>query len=71
MLKFKKAFKLIFIHDIKSNIYNNINYAVLILLIFKKINKKLMLMQIQRKFHLINNFKINILMLKRITVNLH
>ena len=45
--KIKKVLKLILVHDIESNIYNNVDYIVLILLILEKINKKLALTQIQ------------------------
>ena len=46
-IKIKKTFKLILMHNIESNIYNNVNYVVLILLISEKINEKLTLTQIQ------------------------
>ena len=75
--KIEKAFKSILIHSIEINTHNNINYAVLTLLILKKINEESVLVQMQRKFHLIDNLKINmllrinVLILERIAVNFH
>ena len=45
-IKIKKALELILMHNIENNTHNNINYIILILLILRKINKKLMLIQI-------------------------
>ena len=43
--KIEKTFKFILIHSIVINTYNNINYAVLTLLILKEINEELALTQ--------------------------
>ena len=45
-IEIKKTFKLILIHDIKSNIHNNVNYIIFILLILRKLNRKSALTQI-------------------------
>ena len=47
--KIKKTFKLILIHSIEINTHNNINYAVLTLLILREINEESALMQMQKR----------------------